>query len=247
MRLSGLRWCCLLNLAFGWGTLLNAQQNPNGQIPVAGMADAYLILIRDPLVQKELRLTGPQRQSIATVTDELDATLWTLRNQPAEKAAEGFRTLITTAETRLEPTLSDVQRKRLAQIRLSVAGLQVLLRDDFGSKLKLSSDQRTRIERMLQETNAGEAAPSKANDEPTKGKPKPPSKGTATRIAAILTREQLATAREFLGPAMDVSQMGYVKFKAPELAGMDGWINSEPLTMSQLKGKVVALHFWTFG
>ena len=38
MRLSGLRWCCLLNLAFGWGTLLNAQQNPNGQIPVAGMS-----------------------------------------------------------------------------------------------------------------------------------------------------------------------------------------------------------------
>ena len=46
---------------------------------------------------------------------------------------------------------------------------------------------------------------------------------------------------------MNGSQLGYVKFKAPELEGKDGWINSDPLTMSQLQGKVVALHFWTFG
>jgi hypothetical protein len=41
--------------------------------------------------------------------------------------------------------------------------------------------------------------------------------------------------------------LGFVKFKAPELDGKDGWLNSEPLTMAQLRGRVVALHFWTFG
>ncbi|HVH05729.1 MAG TPA: redoxin domain-containing protein [Myxococcota bacterium] len=34
---------------------------------------------------------------------------------------------------------------------------------------------------------------------------------------------------------------------APELAGIDGWINSPPLTMDALRGKVVLVNFWTFG
>jgi thiol-disulfide isomerase/thioredoxin len=34
---------------------------------------------------------------------------------------------------------------------------------------------------------------------------------------------------------------------APELAGIDAWINSPPLTMAELRGKVVLVDFWTFG
>ncbi len=34
--------------------------------------------------------------------------------------------------------------------------------------------------------------------------------------------------------------------KAPELTGIVGWINSPPLTLSQLKGKVVLIDFWTY-
>jgi hypothetical protein len=238
-----------LILSCCWATPLGAQQNPNGQIPVGGLADAYLILIRDPLVQKELRVSDQQRRAIATLTDELDMTLWTLRNQPGERAAEGFRKLVTTAESRMEPILSVSQRKRLAQIRLSVAGLQVLLRDDLAARLKLSADQRKQIEQVLQEGQpaVGEAAPPKTNGKATPGKPRPAANNTATRIVAVLTREQLAAARELLGPALDSSRLGFVKFKAPELDGKDGWINSAPLTMSQLQGKVVALHFWTYG
>ena len=41
-----------------------------------------------------------------------------------------------------------------------------------------------------------------------------------------------------------VSQVGCV---APELREVSAWINSEPLTLSQLRGKVVVVHFWAFG
>ena len=37
------------------------------------------------------------------------------------------------------------------------------------------------------------------------------------------------------------------KQKAPEFANIDDWINSDPLTMAQLKGKVVVIHFMAFG
>lgn len=33
---------------------------------------------------------------------------------------------------------------------------------------------------------------------------------------------------------------------APELSGIVGWINSPPLTLSELKGKVVLIDFWTY-
>jgi hypothetical protein len=38
-----------------------------------------------------------------------------------------------------------------------------------------------------------------------------------------------------------------MKVAAPELEGIDTWINSKPLALKDLRGKVVVLHFWTFG
>lgn len=35
-------------------------------------------------------------------------------------------------------------------------------------------------------------------------------------------------------------------YQAPEIAGIDAWINSPPLTWSDLKGKVVLVDFWTY-
>lgn len=34
--------------------------------------------------------------------------------------------------------------------------------------------------------------------------------------------------------------------RAPELTGLDGWINSEPHTLKELRGKVVLVDFWTY-
>ena len=34
--------------------------------------------------------------------------------------------------------------------------------------------------------------------------------------------------------------------KAPELREISGWINSEPLSIEQLQGKVVLVDFWTY-
>jgi hypothetical protein len=40
-------------------------------------------------------------------------------------------------------------------------------------------------------------------------------------------------------PAMNVA--------APELQGIEAWINSKPFTLKDLRGKVGVLHFWAFG
>jgi hypothetical protein len=38
-----------------------------------------------------------------------------------------------------------------------------------------------------------------------------------------------------------------MKIPAPELKGIDEWINSKPTRLKDLEGKVVVLHFWAFG
>jgi cytochrome c biogenesis protein CcdA/thiol-disulfide isomerase/thioredoxin len=42
--------------------------------------------------------------------------------------------------------------------------------------------------------------------------------------------------------AADLSDFG----PAPEFTGIDHWLNSEPLTMAELRGKVVLVDFWTY-
>ncbi len=49
------------------------------------------------------------------------------------------------------------------------------------------------------------------------------------------------------GGSMDDSELFNVaSYKAPELTGTQEWFNSEPLKLSDLKGKVVLIDFWTY-
>jgi hypothetical protein len=48
-------------------------------------------------------------------------------------------------------------------------------------------------------------------------------------------------------PWAGAQQPAVMKMPAPELRGIDEWINSKPRSLADLKGKVVVLHFWTFG
>ena len=48
-------------------------------------------------------------------------------------------------------------------------------------------------------------------------------------------------------PCAGAQQPVAMRVPAPELKGIYVWINSKPLSLKDLKGKVVVLHFWTFG
>ena len=67
------------------------------------------------------------------------------------------------------------------------------------------------------------------------------------QILAALDDSQKVKLVELVGKKFDPGSLGRVSFKAPELSSGDRWINSDALTMEDLRGKVVALHFWAFG
>ncbi len=45
---------------------------------------------------------------------------------------------------------------------------------------------------------------------------------------------------------LEKNKMVFLVNKAPEFKGISNWLNSEPLTMEGLKGKVVLIDFWTY-
>ena len=79
--------------------------------------------------------------------------------------------------------------------------------------------------------------------------PEPTAAPTATE--APPTPEPSATPRSTAAPATPLAPCagtrgGQVGNCAPELAGTQEWINSEPLAMQELRGKVVLIDFWTY-
>ena len=59
-------------------------------------------------------------------------------------------------------------------------------------------------------------------------------------VAALLGAAVVGGIAAAAGPALSLGQ------PAPDVAG-DRWINSEPLTMAGLRGRVVLVEFWTYG
>jgi peroxiredoxin len=104
-------------------------------------------------------------------------------------------------------------------------------------RLQLSEKQRDQLASLL--------------DEARKRDPKaisPQLTDTERRRAmSVLSSSQQRRMTQISGKAFDFSRVHQVAVEAPALRDVTAWINSEPITLSALRGKVVALHFYTFG
>lgn len=229
-----------------------AQQNPDGQLPVTSIERPYLFLIRDPVVHGELKLSARQREAIDALNQELDGPLWSMRNQSAQHIADTVQQATATAKTRLSSILSRDQQQRLDQIELWTLGMKAFLRDDFQESLGLGPDQRESAVKVVTDAERSivELAEEMQSGEPRESvekKAKALRTDEQKQLLAILTRSQQQQWAALLGKPIDVGKLGRIRFRAPELHGGQPWINSPPLSLRQLKGKVVALHFYAFG
>jgi peroxiredoxin len=232
--------------------LLSIYARASAVDPYAG-GDPYWILIHEPAVVAELKLSPKQQQAFQNLTDDLDLRFFPLRNKSSEEATAGLKKLVEQAQQELKALLDAKQQRRLTEIVLWQLGTAALLRDDVAQRLRFSDNQRTRIREIADETNKAVSAIEKQVSE---GKPREPlekeSREVKTdeqkRIIALLKPEQRNGWKELLGETFDVTQLGQPAFKAPELVETNQWINTQqPLQLAKLRGKVVIIHFYACG
>ena len=241
-------WLLPLLLVLGTSPAAQAQN----VVGYAAMTNPYLLLLREPAVLADLQLTEAQRRDLRQLNDDVDGPLLALRNKSADQANTTWEQLLQKTEAAADKILTAGQRQRLSQIMLRVRGVKLVLTPQVAKRLKLSADQKSHIEKVIDETakevselqtqqrsggtqqNVGQAI-QRARERERK------------QVLAQLTNDQTRTLSAILGRSFDPNRLGRVSFKAPELADAAGWINSEGLRLAELRGKVVVLHFWTFG
>lgn len=210
-----------------------------------------LAIARDPSVHAELGLKPKQTEAIHAAIAEVDESFWQLRDVPVNKCAEKLDLLHARLQQGLKKELTAAQLERFQQIVLQARGWKALVSPEMAEKLKLSADQVTKLRTALTEaTKEREAAEkeiagqSASNQEQARATLR---KADTKRFSAILTTRQQTDFSNLLGTAFDLSKITQVGCVAPELRGVTAWINSEPITLQQLRGNVVIVHFWAFG
>ena len=191
-------------------------------------APAYvtLFIARDPAVHAELGLDAKQKKSVLAAVAEVDHPLWLLRDVPVQKCSEKLDVLRSKLRTRLDAALSAEQSQRFDQLVMQARGSKALIAPDVQERLHLADGQLKQLETIVAAAKDGTL--------------------DSQEVVAMLSAEQRTELASMFGKRFDVGRVTYVGCAAPELRGVDAWINSPPLSLSRLQGKVVVVHFWAF-
>lgn len=219
--------------------------------PAAG-DDPYWALVHEPAAIAELKLSASQQASFQKLIDDVDLRYFPLRNKSQEVALEGAAKLTTEVQESLKELLDKSQQTRLNEISLQSLGNRSLLQDDVLMRLGCTEKQRQQLKKIGETTLTAVAALQKdaSAGQPAKDLQQKFQKlqvAEQKKMLSILQPKQVANLKTLLGTPFDRSKLGNARFKAPELVDTGEWINSSPLKLEQLRGKVVVIHFYAFG
>jgi thiol-disulfide isomerase/thioredoxin len=214
----------------------------------ADVGNPVVQLVRDPGVQKELALSNTQSAALNAVYRKIEPRLWQLRDAAAGPGAMEKARLLASMENELAPLLEHEQLDRLRQLALRARGWPGITVEPFAGRLGLSPDQFRQIAAIVANTQmqlqkvVSTSDSSQARDEAvTRLRTE-----EGTSIQRLLSSEQRQTLSQLVGAPFDLSRVAPLSFAAPELQAADTWFNTPPLKQADLRGKVVAFHFWAF-
>lgn len=189
-------------------------------------------LVRSDVVQQELKLDAAQRKAIGKLVADVDYPLFLLRDLPAEVRRERIEKLADQIEMTIGEALPAPARQRLFEIVLRAHSWPALLAPQQAAALELSEQQIATIREILAESaKASQKLPATAEE----------------RIMALLSDRQKSELTRLAGAQFDFTSVPQIACRAPELRDVADWLNTQPLTLASLRGRVVALHFFAFG
>lgn len=210
-----------------------------------------LPLIHAPETQSELELDDQQLKALESYFREHDGTWLRARNLPADKNHQELATLEKDFWTWAKQNLEPKQVQRLEQLELQAQAARMFLRADVSQKLRLTTAQTSQLTEWALATDLAQKSFQSARlkgedtaklEEQLKKAIEQEQKGPAE----LLTVDQRKSFPELVGPIFNTQALTRIYPMAPEFATDTEWINSAPLTLQSLKGKVVLVHFYAF-
>lgn len=188
------------------------------------------MLLRSEGVHHELDLNAGPKAAVIEAVEEVELSLWRLRDLPTEERAVPAGSLLQSLRTKLAGILTVWQIERLDQLVRQAFGIRAVFEPPVAAALQLSDKQMDRLRGLL-DTSA-----------------RPSDRVRAERTAlAVLTTPQKRALAALMGAPFDLSRVRRIACRAPELDGVTTWIHSPALRLSELQPKVVVVHFYTFG
>lgn len=204
-----------------------------------------LLLVRDASIHTELSLSPTQIGKVEAAIASVDPLLWQLRDVPVDRSGAQASAMLSQLRDQLKKDLKKSQLDRLDQLILQARGIKALFAPEVGQRLKLTTSQLTQLKKVLDDTTADSSK--KEGSVETSQTQQQRNEAAQKRVNAVLNSKQSATLQTMLGKPFDFSQVVQIGCIAPEIRGVEAWINSEPLTLQEQRGKVVVLHYWAFG
>lgn len=228
---------------------LTAEEQIGGESK--GVPQILLGLVHAPEVHKELNLSAQQIESLEAVLQKVDEKWFPARVLPPDQQYTVTQELESQVWNWFRKTTSSSQQQRLQQLEYWALGNRMLLRDDIAMQIDLQSAQQQKLITLARATDAAKTSLSQTQF----GDPQIQSlqqrmekaiKAEQDGMKKVVRSEQLAKLKPLLGDPFDASRLKRIYAMAPEFVSVDNWINSSPLTMRELRGKVVLVHFYAF-
>jgi thiol-disulfide isomerase/thioredoxin len=207
-------------------------------------------LLRSGRIHRDLGLPPETVAQIEMATDQIDLPLWRLRDLPPEQRDDQAEQLIGQLRRRLSEILSARQTERLNEIVWQAQGIEAILEPEVVARLSLSAEQIAKITGLLSAAYRKTAElrmNTEIRSETTRGAYIQKVRAeTSRKIVAVLSSFQQSAFAMLMGRAIDFSHVRSLACKAPEFEA-ETWINSPPIRLSELEGKVTVVHFYAFG
>jgi peroxiredoxin len=208
-------------------------------------------LIHAPEVHKELGLSDAEVSQLEEQFQTWDGDWFRSRNLPTEKSFAEMDRLEREFWAWAKGAWSAEQLKRLKQIEAQSQGNRMFLRKEIAKAVKLTSVQ---LKKFTDLASATETAQKNLQELTRKGgdtsaETQAVADATSAEqkaINSIFTPDQIKELKTLVGPIFDTKQLKRIYPMAPEFAPDTEWINSSPLTLESLRGKVVVVHYYAF-
>ena len=214
--------------------------------------DPAVLLVRDGRVLADLRIDRAQLRQLQEFLRQIDPRLWVLRDvAPSDAAAfQRLQDTLREFQVRLTQILQPEQRERLQQLVIQAQGAQVLSNPEFARQLGLSESQQQESRQILDQT-AEEVRKLQSAEAQDSQRIAAQTAQLRTeeqqRLLALLTPDQQSRWVESRGREFDLRALRWTGFYPPALPFSEEWIHSDPVRFQDLRGRVVVVHFWTFG